>query len=95
VQGQQQFGVIAGYLAQVFGTPWFTDGWLHVKFVSTLQVFDPLEVSGVVTAIEPQDDGRIKIALDVWARRSSDRRLTTVGWASCVLPSDRDSIRYP
>jgi acyl dehydratase len=95
VQGQQQFGVIAGFLAQVFGTPWFTDGWLHVKFISTLQVFDPLEVSGVVTAIEPQDDGRTKIALDVWARRSSDRRLTTVGWASCVLPGDRDSIRYP
>ena len=95
VQGQQQFGVVAGFLARVFGTPWFTSGWLHVKFISTLQVFDPMEVSGIVTAATAQDDGRIKVELEVWARRGSDGRLTTVGWASCVLPKDTGSIEYP
>ena len=95
VQGQQQFGVIAGFLAQVFGTPWFTDGWLHVKFVATLQVFDPLEVRGIVTAVTAEQDGQTKVELEVWAKRGSDARLTTVGWASCVLPKDTDSIAYP
>jgi len=92
---KQQFGVVAGYLAQVFGTPWFTDGWLHVKFISTLQVFDPLEISGIVTAVAAQQDRRTKVELEVWARRGSDKRLTTVGWASCVLPKDIGSITYP
>lgn len=85
VQGQQQAGLIAEYLTRTFGKAFFTDGWFQLKFVATLQVFDPLELGGIVTAIKPQTDGRRKYELEVWARRSSDGRPTTVGWASCVF----------
>jgi acyl dehydratase len=86
VQGQQQAGLIAEFLANAFGKTWFTDGWFQLKFVATLQVFDPIQLSGIVTAVTPQTDGRKKVELDVWARRASDDRLTTLGWASCLLP---------
>jgi acyl dehydratase len=93
VQGQQQAGVVAAFLAQAFGTPWFTSGWFRVKFVATLSVFDPIAVSGVITAITRQSDGRSKVELEVWLRRASDSRLTTVGWASCVVPAE--AVVYP
>lgn len=85
VQGQQQAGLIAELLAGVFGTAWFTNGWFQVKFVAPLQVFDPIEITGVVTGVSPEADGRKKYELEVWARRASDARLTTVGWVSCLV----------
>jgi len=88
VQGQQQAGLIAEFLTRVFGTAWFTSGWLHVKFVSTLEVFDPLEIGGIITDVIAQHDGGNKVELEVWARRKSDSRLTAIGWASCMLPTN-------
>jgi acyl dehydratase len=84
VQGQQQAGFVAEFLAGAFGKAWFTDGWFQLKFVAPLQVFDPIEITGVVTGVSPQADGRRKYELEVWVRRASDARLTTVGWASCL-----------
>ncbi|WP_137389515.1 hypothetical protein [Rhodoligotrophos defluvii] len=86
VQGQQQYGAAAELMARVFGLAWFTGGWLKMKFINTLQVFDPVEFSGVVTSVTKEADGRRAIELDVWARRESDGRMTAVGWASCALP---------
>ena len=85
VQGQQQAGLVAAYMAQAFGTAWFTNGWFQLKFVATLQVFDPVELCGLVTGIKLLPAGDIEVHIDVWVRRMSDARLTTVGWASCVL----------
>jgi acyl dehydratase len=85
VQGQQQAGLVGELLVRAFGESWFTDGWFQVKFVAPLQVFDPLALSGVVTGVGRQADGTLKVSLDVWARRASDSRLTTVGWASGVV----------
>ena len=36
-----------------------------------------------------------RVDLDVWIRRQSDRNLTTVGWASCVLPHAGADGRQP
>src|ERR1019366_1620207 len=33
VQGQQEAGYVAEYLARAFGAAWFTHGWFKVKFV--------------------------------------------------------------
>jgi acyl dehydratase len=85
VQGQQQAGCVAEYLAKVFGVSWFTHGWLKVKFVAPLDVFDPIEIAGKVTAVTPESEGA-RVELEVWARRASDRRLTLVGWASGLAP---------
>lgn len=85
VQGQQQAGLVAAYLAQSFGAAWFSKGWFQLKFVATLQVFDPVEISGVVTEVKRLPSGESEVFLDVWVRRMSDSRLTTVGWASCTL----------
>lgn len=87
VQGQQQAGLVAACLAQAFGTAWFTKGWFQLKFVATLEVFDPVEISGMVTEVKRRAFGDSEVFLDVWVRRMSDSRLTTVGWASCVVPA--------
>jgi len=85
VQGQQQYGAAAELMARVFGAAWFTQGWLKMKFINTLQIFDPVEFSGVVTAVTKDAQGRRLVELDVWARRASDGKLTAVGWASCKV----------
>lgn len=95
VQGQQQAGLVAAFLAQSFGASWFTTGWLNVKFIASLQVFDPIEISGAITAITRQANGRDRAELEVWVRRASDSRLTTVGWASCELRRAGELVAYP
>lgn len=84
VQGQQQAGLIAEFLAKFFGVQWFTDGWFQLKFINPLQVFEPIAITGVVTSVVPGADGRCRVGLEVWARCGTDGRLTTVGWASCL-----------
>jgi acyl dehydratase len=84
VQGQQQAGLVGEFLARAFRAAWFTGGWFKLKFINMLQVFDPLEISAVVTQVTPVADGRRKVDLDVWARRQSDSKMTVVGWASCT-----------
>jgi hypothetical protein len=37
-----------------------------------LQVFDPITISAVVTAVTPGKDGQRKVELEVWGRRESD-----------------------
>jgi acyl dehydratase len=86
VQGQQQAGCMAEFLARVFGAAWYTDGWFRLKFIAPLEVFDPVSFTGLVTAATPQADGRKKVELEVWTRRASDSRMTLIGWASCVTP---------
>lgn len=87
VQGQQQAGLIGDAMACAFGAAWFTDGWFKAKFVAPLQVFDPVTITGVITGLAIMADGRLKAELEVWVRRASDERLTTVGWASCIVPA--------
>jgi len=86
VQGQQQCGLVTGLLTRFFGAEFLTGGWLRVKFVQPVEVFEPLVVGGVVTAVEAEPDDRRSVDVEVWVRRS-DGRLSTVGWASCTVPA--------
>lgn len=86
VQGQQQVGMISRYLTEAFGQSWLTDGWLQVKFINTLEVFEPFSMTAFVTGVEDINKGR-KIDLEVWVRRECDDKMTTVGWASCTVPA--------
>lgn len=85
VQGQQQVGILGEYLTRAFGEHWFTEGWLQVKFLNTLEVFEPIRATALVTEVKPGPEGTL-IKLEVWIRRLCDGKLTTVGWASCTLP---------
>lgn len=85
VQGQQQVGILGEYLTRAFGAYWFTAGWLRVKFLNTLEVFEPIRATALVTEVKPSQEGT-QIELEVWIRRMCDGKLTTVGWASCTLP---------
>ncbi|MBO9127892.1 MULTISPECIES: MaoC family dehydratase [unclassified Rhizobium] len=85
VQGQQQAGLMGELMVRAFGKDWFTSGWFQLKFIAPLQVFDPIALTGKVTAVEKQADGRTKVELEVWVRRASDDRMTVVGWASCKI----------
>ncbi|ANY08436.1 MaoC family dehydratase [Pseudonocardia sp. HH130630-07] len=86
VQGQQQCGLVTAMLTRFFGTALFGGGWLRVKFVAPVEVFEPLRVGGVVTEVTPAGDGGTTIAAEVWVRRA-DGRLSTVGWASATVPA--------
>ncbi|MGQ4267492.1 hypothetical protein [Nocardiopsis changdeensis] len=76
VQGQQQFGVLAELLTRAVGSPFFTGGWMRVKFLDTVDVHEPFEAGGVVTAVEEDRTG-----FEIWVRRA-DGRLSAAGWAS-------------
>lgn len=84
VQGQQQVGVLGEYLTRGFGSHWFTGGWMRVKFLNTLEVFEPFRLTALVTGVETGAEGT-KIELEVWIRRLCDGKLTAVGWASCTV----------
>ncbi|AOS63393.1 MaoC family dehydratase [Actinoalloteichus hymeniacidonis] len=84
VQGQQQCGLVTELLTRFFGLRWFTSGWVRTKFVNPVEVFEPLEVGGVVTDLTEQDGRIVAAELHVWVRRA-DGRLSTVGWASCEV----------
>jgi len=86
VQGQQQVGLVGEYLTKAFGAHWFTNGWLRLKFINPLEVFDPITLTAKVIDIEKIETNEIKVGLEVWIRRASDNKMTTVGWASCVIP---------
>lgn len=94
VQGQQQCGLVTGLLTRFFGTSFYAGGWLRVKFVAPVEVFEPLVVGGVVTGTEPVADGRTRVALEVWVRRG-DGRLSTVGWAHADVPADAAAAVAP
>jgi acyl dehydratase len=81
VQGQQQYGALAELLTRAFGASFFTGGWLRVKFLKTVDVHEPIEASGIVTAVH---DGRVD--LQVWVRRA-DGALSAAGWASAPSPT--------
>ncbi|GAB3570795.1 hypothetical protein GCM10027445_24970 [Amycolatopsis endophytica] len=83
VQGQQQFAVLAELLSHFFGTAFFTGGWLRVKFLKTVDVFEPIEAHAVVTGVRY---GRAE--LEVWVRRA-DGGLSAAGWASAPLPENQ------
>ncbi len=85
VQGAQFFCTLTELLTRTFGEDLFHEGWVRAKFVSPIKVFEPFETSGIVTDIEELPDGRKKVSMDVWVRRSSDGRLSAAGWASCII----------
>ncbi|MCD9586999.1 hypothetical protein [Streptomyces sp. 8ZJF_21] len=86
VQGQQQFGVLAQLLTLRSGPAFLTSGWLRVKFLAPLKVFEPFTSTGVITAVTPVDNG-LRIDLEVWVRRDTDNRLITAGWAAVTVPA--------
>ncbi|GHI92632.1 hypothetical protein ACFUMJ_01960 [Streptomyces olivaceus] len=86
VQGQQQFGLLAQLLTLRSGPSFLTSGWLRVKFLAPLEVFEPFALTGVVTEVTPVDDG-LRVDLEVWARRDADDRLITAGWAAVTVPA--------
>jgi acyl dehydratase len=77
LQGQQQVCFLAERAVGAFGAPWFTGGWLKVKFLRPVNALDVIEVAGVVRAVD--DAG---VDLDMWIR-DCDGRLVTVAWARC------------
>ncbi len=87
VQGAQQFGLIAARLVNAFGVAFFTTGWMRVKFLVPVEVFEPITIAAIVTGIVPRDGGGQTAELEVWIRRA-DGRLVTVGWASAAVPAD-------
>lgn len=86
VQGQQQVGILTELMTRAFGADWFTAGWMKVKFLQPVTVFEPLIASGIITELIRETDNRITVVLEIWLRRS-DGRLSAAGWARCTVSS--------
>jgi acyl dehydratase len=89
IQGQQQCCMLTELLTRFVGQSFFTTGWLRVKFVQPVEVFEALEVSGRVVGVTELAGGNTRLDLEVWTRRA-DGRLSSVGWARADLPPDDD-----
>lgn len=85
VQGLQMYNVLTELLVRHFGQHFFTSGWMHTKFITPLEVFEPFSCTGLITSVTPGPQGR-QVDLEVWARRASDERMLLAGWASVTLP---------
>jgi acyl dehydratase len=95
VQGQQFVGYLAELMTRTFGLAWFSGGWLKVKFVSVVEVFDTVDVEGAVRRVEEHEDGDRTVHLHVWIRSRATGNLTAVGWASVRVPAAAGDDAYP
>lgn len=93
VQGQQLVCYLVELLTRVFGYYWFSGGWIKVKFLKPVDVFDRVSVGGAIRSVDETSDGR-RIELEVWVTRS-DGSLAAVGWARCELPALIDEHLVP
>jgi acyl dehydratase len=95
VQGQQAVGYLAELLTRVFGMAWFSGGWLKVKFVSVVEVFDTVVVEGAIRRVEEHEDGTRTVHLHVWIRSRATGNLTAVGWARTRMWAEVGDDAYP
>ena len=84
VQGAQLFCTFGELLTNIFGSAFFTNGWIRTKFVAPVKVFEPFETTGIITEIKTLENGKTYYGMDIWIRRSSDQRLAVIGWAGCT-----------
>jgi acyl dehydratase len=95
VQGQQSVGYLAELMTRVFGLSWFSGGWLKVKFVAVVEVFDTLTVEGAIRRVEEHPDGDRTLHLHVWIRSQGTGNLTAVGWATCRVAPQAPDEAFP
>lgn len=88
VQGQQLVCFIVELLTRTFGYYWFTGGWVKVKFLKPVSVFETVDIRGAIREIAEDGHGRV-VALEVWITKS-DGTVASVGWASCRIPERID-----
>lgn len=85
VQGQQLVCFVAEMLTRVFGYYWFSAGWLKVKFLKPVSVFDTVEIRGAIRELSERRDGK-SVALEIWITKN-DGTVASVGWARCRIPT--------
>lgn len=84
VQGQQQVTFLASLMEQTFGRHWCATGYIKVKFLRPVEVFEPVELSGAVVDTAATEQGTL-VRTHLWTRRE-DAGLSTVAWAECTIP---------
>ena len=93
VQGQQLVCYLVELLTRVFGYYWFSAGWLKVKFLKPIDLFDSVSTAGAIRQIDNERGSRV-ISLDVWVT-ARDGSLAAVGWARCRIPADIEDRYVP
>lgn len=88
VQGQQLVCYLSELLTDRFGMPWFSSGWLRVKFLKPVAALETVVAAGVVRTVKLVTGEDAKADVDVWIRRG-DGSLAAIGWASCTFPASR------
>lgn len=85
VQGQQLVCFVAEMLTRVFGHYWFSAGWLKVKFLKLVSVFETVDIRGAIRELSTDGDSRT-VSLEIWITKD-DGTVVSVGWAQCRIPT--------
>lgn len=85
VQGQQLVCFVTELLTRVFGYYWFSHGWLKVKFLKPVSVFETVVIHGAIRELRAESDGKTA-SLEIWITKS-DGAVASVGWAQCWIPN--------
>ena len=88
VQGQQLVCFVAELLTRVFGYYWFSDGWLKVKFLKPVSVFETVDICGAIRELSVEGNGKT-VGLEIWITKA-DGTVASVGWARCRIPTQVD-----
>ncbi len=80
-QGMMSTAYVSEMMVAFLGEGFVEGGRMAVKFIKPVYVGDTLTVHGVVTGKEPAEDGRIRIAVELWCENQEGVR-TMVGEAS-------------
>lgn len=88
VQGQQLVCFAVEMLSRVFGYYWFSDGWLKMKFLKPVLVFETVDIRGAIRELFVDGNAR-NVALEIWITKA-DGTVASVGWARCRIPMEVD-----
>ena len=85
VSGTQWEGYLVGFMAELFGMPWFRHGELDIKIPRSVKIGETLQPKARLETRETQAGG-LRLALSVWVE-NQDGAQVLVGTAACTLTS--------
>ena len=80
-QGMMSTAYVSEMMVALLGEGFVQGGRMAVKFIKPVYAGDTLSVQGVITAKEPAEAGRVRVAVEVWCE-NQDGVKTMVGEAS-------------
>ena len=78
-QGMMETCWLSEMLANYFGLPWLSSGWMSMAFLNPVYADDLVTCKGVVSGATDEEDGR-QLELEIWCENKQGL-MTAAGWA--------------